>query len=50
MKSKTLALATLLLVTTFLLTQAITPTAALAGNVTWTDTGGGVSSSVASLA
>src|SRR5665647_2497834 len=43
MKSKTLALATLLLVTAFLLTQAIAPHTALA-DASWTDTGGGMSS------
>ena len=43
MKSKTLALVTLLLVTAFLLMQAIAPHMALAG-ATWTNTFGGVSS------
>ncbi|MBU4173864.1 MAG: hypothetical protein KJ686_03025 [Actinobacteria bacterium] len=42
MKSKTLAFATLMLVTAFLLMQAIAPLAALAGT-SWTDTGGGLS-------
>ena len=45
MKSKTLALATLLLATAFLLTQTIAPHTALAGNtLSWSNTGGGVSS------
>lgn len=42
MKSKTLALATLLLVTAFLLMQAIVPHTALADS-TWTNTGGDIS-------
>jgi len=50
MKSKTLAFATLLLITAFLLTQAIAPHTALA-DATWSSTGGGVSSSwIGSLA
>ena len=51
MKSKTLVLVTLLLVTAFLLTQAIAPHTALA-DASWTDTGGppNISTFVDSLA